>query len=86
MIPQFRTSSSAEAAPTLARGVRLEKWPSRPGDSEEQRRRAGGILPETPEGEADEDEAKGQSVSALELRFREAEVIGRNLKESGTRR
>ena len=64
----------------------MKKRPSRAKDKEERRSPESDVPPEPPAGEADEDGVESQPASALEMWFREAEVIARNLKESGTRR
>jgi len=64
----------------------LEKRPSRAKDKEEKRSPELSVPPEPPAGEADEDEVESRPASTLDMWFREAEVIARNLKESGTRR
>ena len=86
MIPWLSANLSAAAAPTLARGDRSEKRLSRAKDKEEKRSPELDVPPEPPAGEAEEDKGESQPVSALDMWFREAEVIARNLKESGTRR
>jgi len=55
-------------------------------DKEEDRSPEGAVPPEPTAGEADRDERERRPASTLDLWFREAEVIARNLKESGTRR
>jgi hypothetical protein len=44
------------------------------------------VLAQPAAGEAAEASEEGRTASTLEMWFREAEVIARNLKESGTRR
>jgi hypothetical protein len=64
----------------------LEQRPSRAKDKEQKRSPELSVPPELPAGEADEDEGESEPASMLDMWFREAEVIARNLKESGTRR
>ena len=44
------------------------------------------ISPETISGKGDEGKKERKPTSRLDMLFREAEVIAKNLKESGTRR
>ena len=44
------------------------------------------ISPEPISGKGDEDKKERKPASRLDMLFREAEVIAKNLKESGTRR
>jgi hypothetical protein len=86
LIPWLSASPSAAAALTLARGGRLEKRASRAKDKEQRDSPELGVPPEPPAGEADEDGGESRPASTLDMWFREAEIIARNLKESGTRR
>jgi len=86
LIPWLSGKLSAAPALTLRRGDRLENRPSRARDKEEKRSPELSLPPEPRAGEAGEDEGESEPASMLDMWFREAEVIARNLKESGTRR
>ncbi len=64
----------------------MQKRPRHAKEKEEKDSPEGDVPPEPSAGGADEDEGESRPASALEMWFREAEVIARNLKESGTRR
>jgi hypothetical protein len=59
--------------------------PRRHSEVEEEPAPQGGSREQTP-GEEDDAETATRPASLLDMLFREAEVIARNLKESGTRR
>jgi hypothetical protein len=64
----------------------VKKRPRRAEDEEDKRSPESDFPTEAPVREADEDEGESQPASTLDMWFREAEIIARNLKESGTRR